>query len=315
LLRIIRQNLSTPLTLPDAHTMTPDEYCQDKAAKSGSSFYYSFLFLPEAQRKAITALYAFCREVDDVVDECHDASVAQSKLNWWRAEIFGTFDGKPHHPVCQALAPAIAQFNLAKEHFLEIIDGMEMDLQQTRYANFSELSLYCYRVASVVGLMAAEIFGYQDRATLKYAHNLGLAFQLTNILRDIREDAQRGRIYLPLDELAQFGVSEQDILQGQCSDSMRQLLDFQAQRAAEFYHKAFDFLPETDRYSQRTGLIMAGIYQTALAMIAIDSCQVLERRVSLSPIRKLWLAWRTARTEKRRHKKQLHLARPNQQHS
>ena len=172
--------------------MTPDEYCQDKTAKSGSSFYYSFLFLPEAQRKAITALYAFCREVDDVVDECSDADLARSKLSWWRAEIFGTFDGKPNHPVCQALTTSIANFNLPKEHFIEIIDGMEMDLQQTRYNTFAELNLYCYRVASVVGLMAAEIFGYEDHSTLDYAHNLGLAFQLTNILRDVKEDASAG---------------------------------------------------------------------------------------------------------------------------
>lgn len=297
LLRIIRENLSTSII------MTPDEYCQDKTAKSGSSFYYSFLFLPKKQRKAITALYAFCREVDDVVDECSDASIAQTKLNWWRAEIFGAFDGKPNHPVSKALTSAIEQFNLPKEHFLEIIDGMEMDLHQTRFANFAELSLYCYRVASVVGLMAAEIFGFEDRATSDYAHNLGMAFQLTNILRDVKEDAERGRIYIPQDELEQYGVSEQDILNHQCTDGMRKLLDFQAQRAREYYDKAFSLLPETDRYSQRSGLIMATIYMATLSSIETRSCQVLERRISLSPIRKLWLAWQAARSEKRRHKK------------
>ena len=283
--------------------MKPDDYCQDKTAKSGSSFYYSFMFLPEAQRKAITALYAFCREVDDVVDECHDPELARSKLNWWRAEIFGTFDGKPHHPVCQALSTSIKDFNLPKEHFLEIIDGMAMDLEQTRYANFADLSLYCYRVASVVGLMAAEIFGFEDRATLDYAHNLGMAFQLTNILRDIKEDAERGRIYLPLDELEKFDVSEKDILECRPSDNMTKLLDFQAQRASEYYDKAFSLLPEGDRYAQRTGIIMASIYRTVLNTIEKDSSQVLTQRISLSPIRKLWIAWRTARTEKRRHKK------------
>ncbi len=283
--------------------MTPDEYCQDKTAKSGSSFYYSFLFLPEAQRKAITALYAFCREVDDVVDECSDADLARSKLNWWRAEIFGAFDGKPNHPVCQALTTSITHFNLPKEHFIEIIDGMEMDLQQTRYNTFAELNLYCYRVASVVGLMAAEIFGFEDHTTLDYAHNLGLAFQLTNILRDVKEDAERGRIYLPLDELERFGVSEQDILESRCTDNMKKLLDFQAQRAQSCYDKAFSLLPEADRYAQRTGLIMASIYQTTLATIQQDSCQVLSRRISSSPLKKLWIAWRTARIEKRRHKK------------
>ena len=285
--------------------MTPDEYCQDKTAKSGSSFYYSFLFLPDAQRKAITALYAFCREVDDVVDECSDAELARTKLNWWRAEIFGTFDGKPNHPVGQALVTSISNFKLKKEHFLEIIDGMEMDLLQNHYANFEELSLYCYRVASVVGLMAAEIFGYEDPATLEYAHNLGLAFQLTNILRDVKEDALRGRLYLPLDELARFGVNEQDIIEGRCTDNMKKLLDFQAQRAQDHYEKAFALLPESDRYAQRTGLIMAGIYRTTLGIIQQDSCQVLSQRTSISPLKKLWIAWRTARSEKRRHKKTL----------
>jgi len=291
--------------------MKPDEYCQDKTAKSGSSFYYSFMFLPEAQRKAITALYAFCREVDDVVDECHDTELARSKLNWWRAEIFGTFDGNAHHPVCQALSTSIKDFNLPKEHFLEIIDGMTMDLQQTRYPNFAELSLYCYRVASVVGLMAAEIFGFEDRATLDYAHNLGMAFQLTNIVRDVKEDAERGRIYLPLDELEKFGVSEQDIREHRCTDNMKRLLDFQVQRARDYYDKAFSLLPEVDRYSQRTGIIMASIYMTVLNVIEKDSCQVLKQRVSLSPLRKLWIAWRTARQEKQRHKKSL--ARPPSQ--
>ena len=282
--------------------MKPDDYCQDKTAKSGSSFYYSFMFLPETQRKAITALYAFCREVDDVVDECHDVELARTKLNWWRAEVFGTFDGKPNHPVCQALFTSMNDFNLPKEHFLEIIDGMAMDLLQARYAYFADLSLYCYRVASVVGLMAAEIFGYEDRATLDYAHNLGMAFQLTNILRDVKEDAERGRIYLPLDELEKFGVSEKDILECRPSDNMKNLLDFQAKRANEYYDKAFSLLPEGDRYSQRTGIIMASIYRTVLSTIEKDSIQILTQRISFSPIKKLWIAWRTARNEKRRHK-------------
>lgn len=283
--------------------MTPDEYCQDKTAKSGSSFYYSFLFLPDAQRKAITALYAFCREVDDVVDECSDAELARTKLNWWRAEIFGAFDGKASHPVCQALTTTIANFNLSKKHFIEIIDGMEMDLLQTRYATFEELKLYCYRAASVVGLMAAEIFGFENPETLKYANDLGLAFQLTNILRDVKEDAERGRIYLPLEELERFNVSEQDILQNRCTDNMKKLLDFQAQRAQDYYDKAFSHLPESDRYTQRTGLIMAAIYRSTLNVIQQDSCQVLQRRISSGPLKKLWIAWRTARIEKNRHRR------------
>jgi len=289
--------------------MTPEQYCQDKAARSGSSFYYSFLFLPPEQRKAITALYAFCREVDDIVDECPDLEIARVKLQWWRESMSQTFADSPQHPVQKALSTVIAQYNLPLEYFLEIIDGMEMDLQQNRYACFKDLSLYCYRAASVVGLMAAEIFGYQDRRSLKYAHNLGMAFQLTNILRDVREDASRGRIYIPVDELEQFGVSEQDILQHRNSDNMKALLQHQAQRAHHYYDLAFEQLPEQDRYSQRSGLIMATIYLHTLKAIENDNFPVLEARVSLTPLHKLWLAWTTARSEKKRHKKYLQTCR------
>ena len=213
--------------------MTPDQYCDDRAARSGSSFYYSFLFLPPEQRRAITALYAFCREVDDVVDECSDNALAQTKLEWWRGEIAALFAGSPQHPVTLALQPVTARHNLPQEYFQEIIDGMAMDLQQVRYASFKELQLYCYRVASVVGMMAAEIFGYEDRRTLKYAHDLGIAFQLTNILRDVGEDAARGRIYLPADEMERFEVSNDDILQHRGSDGVYGLFRFQAGPARE----------------------------------------------------------------------------------
>lgn len=283
--------------------MTPEQYCQDKAASSGSSFYYSFLFLPPQQRKAITALYAFCREVDDVVDECQDPQVAITKLQWWREEVTNLYAGKPQHPVGQALLPHLEHFNLSQEYLLEIIDGMAMDLGQVRYASFKELSLYCYRVASVVGLLAAEIFGYQDRHTTKYAHNLGMAFQLTNILRDVGEDARRGRIYLPQDELEQFGVNESDILRGHRTANMQALFTYQAQRARDYYDKAFELLPEQDRYNQRSGLIMAAIYLNTLDKIEKENFPVLERRVSLSPWRKLWVAWRTARKEARHHQR------------
>lgn len=285
--------------------MTPEEYCQEKAAQSGSSFYYSFLFLPSEQRRAITALYAFCREVDDVVDECSDVQLARIKLNWWRTTITKTFEGAPEHPVQKALMEPIKSFNLPLEYFLEIIDGMEMDLDYSRYPTFKDLSLYCYRAASVVGLLAAEIFGYQDRRALKYAYNLGMAFQLTNILRDVREDAALGRIYLPLDELKEFGVTENQVQRFETTDAMRDLFEHQSQRAHNYYKMAFNLLPEQDRYSQRTGLIMAAIYQRTLKEIEAKNYSVLEERISLTPIRKLWLAWMTARQEKRRHQKYL----------
>ena len=273
--------------------MTPEQYCQDKAVKSGSSFYYSFLFLPPARRLAITALYAFCREVDDIVDECIDTEVARTKLAWWRKEIAGTFAGSAQHPVAQALIPVVRTFNLPQTHFQNVIDGMEMDLRYNRYPDFATLQSYCYRVAGVVGLMAAEIFGYRDPATLKYAENLGTAFQLTNIIRDVGEDARRGRVYLPLDELTRFGISATDIVHLLDREGLRGLVEFQIERAEQYYERAFASLPAIDRKSQRPGLVMAAIYQTVLKEIRSGGCKVLDRRTSLTPIRKLWIAWRT----------------------
>jgi phytoene synthase len=273
--------------------MTPDEYCQDKAASSGSSFYNSFRFLPRDKRRAITALYAFCREVDDVVDECSDAGVARTTLNWWRNEVGAVYSGKPQHPVTQALVPVVRQFNLAQEHFLEIIDGMEMDLDQPRYPDFKSLQLYCYRVASVVGLLSVEIFGYTDRQTLKYAHDLGIALQLTNIIRDVGEDARRNRIYLPMDEMQQFGVAATDILNARETEVFQKLMAFQIERAQRYYQQALDHLPEVDRKAQRTGLIMAAVYRATLNEVAASGCHVLKERVSLTPTYKFWLALKT----------------------
>ena len=273
--------------------MSPDQYCQEKCAKSGSSFYYSFLFLPPERRQAIMALYAFCREVDDVVDECSDISLASTKLVWWRMEVERIAEKQATHPVGLALQAVAPGINLPKEQLLEIIDGMEMDLQQSRYLDFKGLSLYCYRVASVVGLLAAEIFGYQDRQTQKYAHDLGMAFQLTNIIRDVGEDARRGRIYLPMDELKQFNVPAADILNAKYSDNFTALMQFQYERAQHYYEQAFALLPPTDRKSQRPGLIMAAIYRTLLAEIRDENFQVLHQRISLPATRKLWLATKT----------------------
>lgn len=273
--------------------MTPEEYCKHKAAASGSSFYYSFLFLDKPRNQAITALYAFCREVDDVVDECREPEVARTKLNWWRHEVASAFAGNPQHPVMRALAEPIRQYNLAQEYFLEIIDGMEMDLDHPRYDSFRDLSLYCYRAASVVGLLAAEIFGYDNRQTLKYAHNLGIALQLTNILRDIREDGMRGRIYLPLDELEQYGVSSEDILNCNMNPPVQALLKFQADRAHDYYRIAYEMLPDEDRRRQISGLVMAAIYQATLNKIEHSNFNVMDGRISLNPLQKLWVTWRT----------------------
>lgn len=280
--------------------MTPDEYCRQKAARSGSSFYYSFLFLGEERRRAITALYAFCREVDDIVDHGLSPEIARTKLSWWREELDRLYAGNPGHPVTRALAEPIRSFDLPQTHLVEIIAGMEMDLEYDAYPSFTELSLYCHRVAGVVGLMAAAIFGYTDHGTERYASDLGLAFQLTNILRDVREDADRGRIYIPLDELKRFNVEPEALRHGRTDERIRDLFAFQAERARGYYQRAFAHLPEADRPAQRSGLIMAAIYRTLLDEIERDGYRVLEHRIRLTPLRKLWIAWRMARRERRR---------------
>jgi phytoene synthase len=273
--------------------MSPDEYCQQKAAASGSSFYYSFLFLPRERRRAITALYAFCREVDDVVDEATDPQLAATKLAWWRVEVANRFAGTPQHPVTRALSPFIEKYSLKKENLLEIIDGMEMDLTQTRYLDWPGLERYCYRVAGVVGLLAAGIFGYRDPRTLEYAKNLGIAFQMTNIVRDVGEDARKNRIYLPMEDLKRFGVPAADILNARETPAVAELLKFEAERAKAHYAKAFAALPAEDRKAQRAGLIMAAIYRALLDEIERDEFHVLTRRTSLTPLRKFWIAWKT----------------------
>ncbi len=273
--------------------MTPQEYCQQKAAASGSSFYYSFLFLPAERRRAITALYAFCREVDDVVDEGLDPQLAAIKLAWWRAEVGNMFAGNPQHPVTKALGALKDEFSITADRLNEIIDGMEMDLNQTRYLDWAGLERYCYRVASVVGLLAAGIFGYRDARTLDYAHHLGIAFQLTNIIRDVGEDARKNRIYLPMEDMKQFGVPAADILQARETPEFKSLMSFQAARAREHYEKALHALPPADRKPQRPGLIMAAIYRTLLEEIERDGFRVLSQRTSLTPLRKFWIAWKT----------------------
>jgi phytoene synthase len=258
--------------------MNPDDYCREKTAQSGSSFYYSFLFLSEQQRQAITA---------------------RNKLDWWRQEISQTFNQQASHPISKALITAIDNYDLHEEYFLEIIDGMAMDLDQFSYPSFKQLALYCHRVASAVGLLAVEVFGYQNRATLKYAENLGMALQLTNIIRDVREDAERGRIYIPQEDIEQFNVDVDDVLALKSSPELIQLLKFQTQRARDYYQKAISLLPNCDRHSQRTGLIMSEIYQTTLDEIELDGFRVMDHRVTLTPIRKLWIAWKIANKNKR----------------
>lgn len=273
--------------------MSPDDYCQKKAAQSGSSFYYSFMFLPPERRRAITALYAFCREVDDAVDEPADPQVARAKLEWWRHEVAQLYAGRAQHPVTKALVPAIGPFNIQQRQLEEIMDGIGMDLTQNRYLDFESLRLYCHRVAGVVGLLAAGIFGYRNPMTLQYAEKLGLAFQLTNIIRDVGEDARKNRIYIPSDEMQRFGVSTAEILNAHHTENFSRLIEYRAQHAENCYAEALAALPAEDRRAQRPGLVMAAIYRTLLMEIGRDGYRVLTRRTTLTPIRKLWIAWKT----------------------
>jgi phytoene synthase len=273
--------------------MTPDEYCRQRAAASGSSFYYSFLFLPPDQRRAITALYAYCREVDDTVDEATDPGVARAKLDWWRSEVRAAFDGVPQHPVARALASVVRDYHLPQSRLLEIVDGMQMDLDYNRYPDFATLEVYCHRVAGVVGLLSAGVFGWGAPATRDYARTLGLALQLTNIIRDVGEDVRRNRVYLPLDELSRFGLSAEDLIEQREDERFEQLMALQIERARGYYDRALALLPRDDRRSQRAGLVMAAIYRTLLEEIASLRGRTLTQRVALTPMRKLWIAWKT----------------------
>ena len=272
--------------------MTPEHYVQEKAAASGSSFYYAFLFLPKPRRAAITAFYAFCREVDDVVDDMVDPGVAATKLAWWQSEVSKAFAGQPSHPVMQALMPLAADYKIEARHLLSVIEGCQMDLSQTRYLDYAGLQRYCHLVAGEVGEVAANIFGQTQPQTTAYAHKLGQALQLTNIIRDVGEDALRGRIYLPIDELQRFDVKAHEILKRTYSDRFTALMQFQAQRAHSLYDEALVLLPDADRRAQKPGLMMASIYRALLTEIERDKFQVLHQRVSLTPLRKLWLAWK-----------------------
>ena len=267
--------------------MSPQEYCKKKTKQSNSSFWFAFIFLDQKKRNALIALYAFCREVDDIVDDCKEYEIGKNKLDWWRDEIDRLFASNPQHPVTKALEPFINEYDLNQAYFVEIIDGMEMDLDFNRYESFNQLQLYCYRVASTVGILSAQIFGYKDSKTLKYAHNLGIALQLTNIIRDIGEDTKRGRIYIPLDELKEFDISEAEILKNIKGKKVGRLVKIQIKRAQDFYTLAIDNLPHGDKKTQKPGLMMGNIYYVLLSKIYKDSPEnILNQKTTLSNFRK-----------------------------
>jgi phytoene synthase len=271
--------------------------CSQITREAHSSFYYAFMLMPAERRRALHAVYAFCRFIDDIADE-HSVHEPGALLALWRAELERVFGGTPTRPVSRALADSARRFNLQRRYFEELIDGVEMDLTRTRYHSFDELRLYCYRVASTVGLMCIQIFGYSNKNTLIYAENLGIAFQLTNILRDVSEDAARGRIYVPLEDLARFGVSQEEIFEGVHSDRFERLMEFEANRARSFYEAAQRALPDEDRQTLLTAEAMRLIYGALLQRIIRSNYRVLGRRHSLSAPRKLFLvgrAWASAR--------------------
>ena len=271
------------------------DYCRQKAAESHSSFLSGFRFLSVEKRNAITVLYAFCRELDDVVDGCTDPNVAQITLNWWRSDLEKVFNNEmPEHPVHQALKDIRASFDLPKNEFEALIDGMQMDLEQARYGSFDELKLYCHRVAGVVGRLIARILGFSNPKTLEYADKMGLALQLTNIIRDVGEDARQGRIYLPIEEMKKFDVPANVIMQCKPTDNFAKLMQFQVDRARETYREAMLLLPAADKKSQKVGLIMAAIYYALLNEIDRDGAQnVLTYKIAIPSPRKKRIALKT----------------------
>ncbi len=285
--------------------MTPQQYCLEKTRGSGSSFFYAFLFLPEDQRRAMLALYAFCREVDDIADEVSDSQVALTKLNFWREELARAFQGRPRHPVGRELDWARRHFPLDEELFIEILDGMLMDIQRQPILKGADLSLYAYRVAGVVGLLSIEVFGYRNRDSRRFATTLGEALQLTNILRDIAEDAQLGRIYLPQEDRIRLRVSDQAIRDGDFSEPLPTLLREYGERAEAAYRQAMELLPGEDRESLRPSLVMAAIYHAYLRRLREVDFDVWRHPVRLLPLTKIWIAWRAWRHEKRATRKQL----------
>ncbi len=281
--------------------MNTAELCSSLTRKSRSNFYYAFLFLPRAQREAIYAVYAFCRIVDDVVDLGKIPEVQRRELEQWRRELARCFEGVPEDPVAQRLAEVIRRFPIPRSALEAIVDGVEMDLKHSRYETFDDLYPYCYRVAGAVGLCCIEIFGYSDPRCREYAVNLGVALQLTNILRDVEADAERGRIYLPQEDLRRFGVSAEELKAGRYTPAFVELMGFEARRTHQFYERAWAALPARDARGLVAAEIMGRIYFALLQAIEARQFRVFGERVTLPVSRKLTIAlscWARARLGK-----------------
>lgn len=275
--------------------MTPEEYCRAKAAPRGSSLYYALYFADRRKQPALYAVHAFHAEVMGVSREVSDASVGQVKLNWWREELARLYAGTGRHPVSEALQPALERYNLAREYFEEILEAAETDRLYNAYPSFKQLSLYCHRAGGALQHLTAEINGYEDRATARYAHDLGMALQLTEILRNVRLDAERGQVYLPEDELQQAGLDRADLLKPATGERLREFFALQADRIDKFFDQAFERLAPEDARAQRSNLILAVLYRELLAEMREENFPLLDHAIHLTPLRKLWLAWRTAR--------------------
>jgi phytoene synthase len=247
-----------------------------------SNFYFSFLVLPKPKREAIETIYAFCRTTDDIVDESGDENEKHDRLLTWTDELKRSLYGVSNYSLLNKLATIITRFNIPVEHFYELIKGMEMDLTKKRYETFEELQQYCYRAASTVGLICAEVFGYKNERTRQYAINLGIALQLTNILRDIKSDAKQGRIYIPLEDLRKFQYSEEDLLQNTYDSRFIDLMKFECDRAHQYFKKAKTFLAEEDKVLFSAARTMGNIYYLLLRRIESVHYDVFSRRIRLS---------------------------------
>ncbi len=275
--------------------MSPDRYCLDKAAPRGADLYYALRFLDPKRRPALAALYALRIELLETARQCQDPAVARAKLHWWREELAGLFAGRPSHPISHALVPALKRYNLPQDYFRELVDGAEMDLDYDAYPSLRELSLYCHRTGSVVGLLGAEIQGFQDRSTVRFAHDLGMARVLLERLLGVREQARRGRFYIPEDELAHGGVSHGDLLGVQTTERVRALFHQQAERIRAYSRRALTALPAADFQAQRGHRVLAALDAALLDEIEAEGYRLLEQRTTLTALRKLWIAWRTVR--------------------
>jgi phytoene synthase len=272
--------------------MSPHDYCAAQVAKRGSALFYAVFQLPHEKRRAVIAVHAFRRAVEDVATECSDPALAAAKLEWWRQQLATVYAGAPQHPVARALQSMVAAYGLPESRFLEMIEGVETDLAAARYPDFAALERYCERLGSAPNELTAGILGYRDVRTVDRVRELGLASRMARIVQDVGVDAQRNRIYLPADEMKRYSVTPADLLHRRYSERFRQFAEFQIDRIESDIARALAEFPAVDRKAQHPVIALAGIARALLREIRADGCRVLDRRTSLTPLRKLWIAWR-----------------------